>query len=609
MPCVECGGTILQNEAEGNSYCSKCGLVLEENTIVSEVSFGEKSNGAAVLQGTYVGAGSLGVGFTGPNRRFHGTEGKQQAMKNGKQRIQALAVALRIPEIYIESASRYFNLALAQNFTRGRRTVHVAAVCLYIACRMERTSHMLIDFSDLLQLNVFVLGATFLTLVKLLGLQLPLVDPSIYIHRFAAALEFGDKTQAVASDALRLVRRMSIDWIQTGRRPSGICGACLLIAARMHDFRRTKQEVIRVVKIGDATLQRRLNEFEKTPSSAMTVSDFQSVWLEESCDPPAFTRAKTTAKDDAAFLAEFDRTYREQTLIRSARAREKLELSRKRKRTLLSSNAQEKGMSEEDLPMGHAKLMKESPQGMEGEDADKRKEDENREGGGAEEEEEEFLWSDLDDAEILGIIMEEDEIKVKTERWEAENGEFMRERERKALQAQSMGLQYGGAGGRAKKAKQRRRREAERQAGLTRDMAPSMTAAAIQILSQQKQSSKVNYEKLREVLAEDPDEPGTESPPLVKDTKDDPRTGVDEDNLELVEEPGDPRHALNQTTDRKSADHGDESVNDGTKSKVTDAGADEEEEEDAEEEEEEEVFVDDYEGHGSDEEGYGYYDD
>lgn len=393
----------------------------------------------------------------------------------------------------------------------------------------------------------------------------------------------------------------------------------------------------------------------------MTVSDFQSVWLEESCDPPAFTRAKTTAKvnaavnaavealeamdqedlgkalttegrsrkgkatstlftspltadlispeDDAAFLAEFDRTYREQTLIRSARAREKLELSRKRKRTLLSSNAQEKGMSEEDLPMGHAKLMKESPQGMEGEDADKRKEDENREGGGAEEEEEEFLWSDLDDAEILGIIMEEDEIKVKTERWEAENGEFMRERERKALQAQSMGLQYGGAGGRAKKAKQRRRREAERQAGLTRDMAPSMTAAAIQILSQQKQSSKVNYEKLREVLAEDPDEPGTESPPLVKDTKDDPRTGVDEDNLELVEEPGDPRHALNQTTDRKSADHGDESVNDGTKSKVTDAGADEEEEEDAEEEEEEEVFVDDYEGHGSDEEGYGYYDD
>jgi transcription factor IIIB subunit 2 len=65
-----------------------------------------------------------------------------------------------------------------------------------------------------------------LKLVRELNLRLPLVDPSIYIHRFAAMLEFGDKTSAVAADALRLVQRMSRDWIQTGRRPAGICGAC-----------------------------------------------------------------------------------------------------------------------------------------------------------------------------------------------------------------------------------------------------------------------------------------------------------------------------------------------------------------------------------------------
>jgi len=36
---------------------------------------------------------------------------------------------------------------------------------------------------------------------------------------------------------VRLVGRMSRDWLQTGRRPAVICGACLLIAARMHGFR------------------------------------------------------------------------------------------------------------------------------------------------------------------------------------------------------------------------------------------------------------------------------------------------------------------------------------------------------------------------------------
>lgn len=52
-------------------------------------------------------------------------------------------------------------------------------------------------------------------------LNLPLVDPALYIARFAAKLEYGDKTQKVITDSLRLVQRMSRDWIQTGRRPAG----------------------------------------------------------------------------------------------------------------------------------------------------------------------------------------------------------------------------------------------------------------------------------------------------------------------------------------------------------------------------------------------------
>ena len=56
---------------------------------------------------------------------------------------------------------------------------------------------MLIDFSDVLQTNVFVLGDTFMKFCRLLNFRLPIVDPSLYIHRFAARLEFGDKTHLV----------------------------------------------------------------------------------------------------------------------------------------------------------------------------------------------------------------------------------------------------------------------------------------------------------------------------------------------------------------------------------------------------------------------------
>lgn len=51
------------------------------------------------------------------------------------------------------------------------------------------------------------------------------VDPCLYIPRFAHMLEFGEKTHEVSMTALRLLQRMKRDWMHTGRRPSGLCGA------------------------------------------------------------------------------------------------------------------------------------------------------------------------------------------------------------------------------------------------------------------------------------------------------------------------------------------------------------------------------------------------
>lgn len=71
----------------------------------------------------------------------------------GRKRIQTLAIALRLPDRIADSGQRYFNLAVNMSFTKGRRTQYVVAACLYSACRMDKTSHMLIDFSDLLEVG------------------------------------------------------------------------------------------------------------------------------------------------------------------------------------------------------------------------------------------------------------------------------------------------------------------------------------------------------------------------------------------------------------------------------------------------------------------------
>lgn len=58
--CLTCGEltTTAFDASNGTTYCEGCGNVLEENAIVNEITFGETSGGAAIVQGSYVAAGS-----------------------------------------------------------------------------------------------------------------------------------------------------------------------------------------------------------------------------------------------------------------------------------------------------------------------------------------------------------------------------------------------------------------------------------------------------------------------------------------------------------------------------------------------------------------------
>lgn len=165
------------------------------------------------------------------------------------------------------------------------------------------------------------------------------MDPSHYISRFATLLEFGDETHRVATDAIRLVQRFDRDWMTKGRRPAGICGACLLLAARMNNFRRSVEEIVQVVKIADTTLRKRLKEFKETPSGSLTLTDFRTVWLEEEMDPPAFIKGKE--KERSTKEADTDEAAPEET--GRARKRTSKADKRKRKRRRINEGEEEDG--------------------------------------------------------------------------------------------------------------------------------------------------------------------------------------------------------------------------------------------------------------------------
>lgn len=128
------------------------------------------------------------------------------------------------------------------------------------------------------------------------GFTIHPINPEDLILRFANRLEFGEDTMRVANEAVRIVQRMNRDWMTPGRRPAGICGAALVLAARMNNYRRTVREMVYIVKVTESTIGKRLEEFKETESSSLTVEEFRTIDLERSCDPPAFKEQKQGTK-------------------------------------------------------------------------------------------------------------------------------------------------------------------------------------------------------------------------------------------------------------------------------------------------------------------------
>ena len=108
--------------------------------------------------------------------------------------------------------------------------------------------------------------------------ELPLIDPSLFIHRYCKIINLGDKTDAVTMSAIRLIKRMKRDWMCQGRRPSSLCGAAILIATKIHGVANencSTTKICETVFVCDETIRRRLDEFKQTKISKLTLDEFE----------------------------------------------------------------------------------------------------------------------------------------------------------------------------------------------------------------------------------------------------------------------------------------------------------------------------------------------
>ena len=289
MQCEKCEN-IQKDPTTGMLICLTCGNVVEESQVVNALEFDEDQKAA----GTFMDFNKPSYFHLGGWNTLSQIEDSTQRNLNiANSLIDNVSKILTITSNVVKFAKRLYNIASNKKFTQGRNTRHMVGAVLYLSCRFNKTTHLLIDFSEVLRINLFIIGSLYIKLVKLLGFKIQIIDPSLYMHRFCNKFNFGNKSKDIEKTALKILQFMDRDWITTGRRPAGLCGACILISAKLHQLNIDINVLSDVVHVCPQTISNRIEEFSLTKVALMTVEQFNSFkeWhFYPGADPPAFLK-------------------------------------------------------------------------------------------------------------------------------------------------------------------------------------------------------------------------------------------------------------------------------------------------------------------------------
>ena len=296
MKCKKCEN-IQRDPITGMMICSTCGTVYEESNIIEAIEFDDNQN----AEGTFFDTSKPNYGYKGGRNTLSQIIDPSQLRLNKVYKyMNQVSKILTIPNNVFERAKKLYSIATNKKFTQGRKTKQIVGAVLYLACRLDTTKHLLIDFSEVLQINLFIIGSLYLKLSKILGIHTKIIDPSLYMHRFCSKFNFGNKSKEVEKTALKVLQFMKRDWITTGRRPQGLCGACILISAKLHKLNININNLSEILHICNETIKKRIEEFSLTKVANMSMEEFQNFnekHFYPGADPPAFLRSVENSKN------------------------------------------------------------------------------------------------------------------------------------------------------------------------------------------------------------------------------------------------------------------------------------------------------------------------
>ncbi|WP_121822359.1 transcription initiation factor IIB [Halostella salina] len=287
LACPECGGDLEADAAQGETVCSDCGLVVEEDEIDHGPEWrafdakekDEKSRvGAPTTKMMHDEGLSTNIGWQDKdasgralsarkrekmqrlrtwNERFRTRDAKERNLKQALGEIDRMASALGLPENVRETASVIYRRALDEDLLPGRSIEGVSTASLYAAARQAGTPRSLDEIAAVSRVGKTEIARTYRYVVRELGLEVQPADPESYVPRFASDLDLNDRVERRARELLRNAKE---EGVHSGKSPVGLAAAAVYAASLLTDDQVTQSSVGEVADVSEVTIRNRYHE-------------------------------------------------------------------------------------------------------------------------------------------------------------------------------------------------------------------------------------------------------------------------------------------------------------------------------------------------------------
>ncbi|MFB6079433.1 MAG: transcription initiation factor IIB family protein [Haloferacaceae archaeon] len=287
LQCPECGGSLATDTEHGETVCTDCGLVVEEDEIdhgpewraFDSKEKDEKSRvGAPTTNMMHDKGLSTNIGWQDKdaygnslssrqrqkmqrlrtwNERFRTRDSKERNLKQALGEIDRMASALGLPENVRETASVIYRRALDEDLLPGRSIEGVATAALYAAARQAGTPRSLDEIDTVSRVEKDEIARTYRYIVRELSLEIQPADPESYVPRFASDLGLSDEAERRARDLLKTAKEQGV---HSGKSPVGLAAAAVYAASLLTNEKVTQSEVSEVANISEVTIRNRYHE-------------------------------------------------------------------------------------------------------------------------------------------------------------------------------------------------------------------------------------------------------------------------------------------------------------------------------------------------------------